>query len=224
MGLHPLYKIPYADVAMNTLDRHLEIEKHIKLTVIYECGIMKALKRIPELREYWNAPSMQRQFVEPITPRATLKGGRTEVFCLSLELSEEQIRQGFRIRFIDFVSLYPAVQKKCQYPKALHPKIYLSDDLKHREGRITDWSREILGKYFSMVSAMVLPPTTLYIPVLPCHIRGKCIYALCQTCAVEDHQTSKVVGCSGVGPNGLGYTCTCVLLFFSVNTMSWRGA
>ncbi len=158
----------------------------------HECEILAHLKKDLEFREYWNAAYTNKQFVEPITARAALKGGRTEVFYLSIELTDEQIENGFRIRYIDFVSLYPAVQKKCLYPKAHHPKVYLSEDLKHREARLTNWDKHMLNKYFGMVSACVLPPTNLYIPVLPCHIREKCIYALCHACAKENRQELEV--------------------------------
>ncbi len=178
---------------MNTLARQLEIEKHIQLTVIYECEILMALKEDQEFRQYWTAPSTCRQFANPITARAALYGGRTEVFCLSTQLTDDQIREGYQIRYLDFVSLYPSVQKKCLYPKALHPKVYLAEELRDREGRLTNWNREILGKYFGMVSASVLPPTDLYIPVLPLHIQHKCMYTLCHTCAEENRQNAEVV-------------------------------
>jgi hypothetical protein len=42
---------------------------------------------------------------EPITPRAALAGGRTEVFAVYKKLSAREIERGFRIVHIDVVCL-----------------------------------------------------------------------------------------------------------------------
>ena len=47
---------------------------------------------------------MLAELPEPITPRACLSGGRTEVFSPYRKLSDREIRQGFRIVHIDVAS------------------------------------------------------------------------------------------------------------------------
>jgi hypothetical protein len=80
-------------------------------------------------------------------------------------------RPGEQIRYVDFTSLYPAVQKQCVYPIG-HPTIF-TENFKD------------LSEYFGIVSCKILPPSNLHIPVLPAKKNGKLYFALCNKCAED---------------------------------------
>ena len=80
--------------------------------------------------------------------------------------------EGERIKYVDFTSLYPYVNKYCEYPRG-HPKI------------ITNPVRD-LSVYFGIAKVKILPPRGLYHPVLPYRSCGKLKFPLCRTCADEE--------------------------------------
>ncbi|CAF1015579.1 unnamed protein product [Brachionus calyciflorus] len=75
------------------------------------------------------------------------------------------------MKYKDFTSLYPSVQKYCPYPVG-HPNI------------VTENFGDV-RKYFGSIKCKILPPKKLYFPVLPARINNKLLFTLCQTCAVE---------------------------------------
>lgn len=79
------------------------------------------------------------------------------------------------ISYLDFISLYPSVQKYGIYPIG-HPEIKTSNF-------------KTIDNYFGIVMVKILPPTKLLIPVLPVKCNGKLMFPLCRTCAEElnDH-------------------------------------
>lgn len=101
---------------------------------------------------------------EPLIPRHALFGGRTNALRLHYKVQENE-----EIHYVDFTSLYPYVQKYCQYPIG-HPEIIVDNF-------------EDVSKYFGIIKCRILPPRQLYIPVLPAKIRNKLVFALCKTCA-----------------------------------------
>jgi len=103
---------------------------------------------------------------EPIRPRDALFGGRTNAFKLYHKCNENE-----EIKYVDFTSLYPYVQKYCEYPIG-HPKI------------ITE-NFDRIENYFGIIKCVVLPPKKLYLPILPAKINNKLIFSLCRTCAFE---------------------------------------
>lgn len=58
--------------------------------------------------------------------RNCLRGGRTEARTLHYKLSTEDIEKGFQIKYVDVVSMYPAVQVKHQYPVG-EPTVHIYD-------------------------------------------------------------------------------------------------
>ena len=74
-----------------------------------------------------------------------------------------------KIKYVDFTSLYPYVQKYCEYPLG-HPKIITENFSKIEE-------------YFGIIKCSILPPRGLYLPVLPSKINNKLIFTLCSKCA-----------------------------------------
>lgn len=73
----------------------------------------------------------------------------------------------------DINSLYPYVNKTCNYPIG-HPKILIGSEIDVKQIR----------KYYGLIHCTVLPPSTLLHPVLPTRINKKLMFVLCRQCAV----------------------------------------
>ena len=80
------------------------------------------------------------------------------------------------IKYVDFTSLYPGVNKTQYYPLN-HPVI------------ITEQFKE-LEHYFGLMKCDVVPPLGLFHPVLPYRSNGKLVFSLCRTC-VETMQQQR---------------------------------
>jgi hypothetical protein len=101
-----------------------------------------------------------------LNPRDSLFGGRTNALKL-----HHKCKSNEKIKYVDFTSLYPYVQKYCKYPIG-HPKI-ITENFKN------------INEYFGIIKCKIIPPKSLYIPVLPARINGKLIFTLCNKCAYE---------------------------------------
>ena len=77
------------------------------------------------------------------------------------------------IRYVDFTSLYPWVNKNGEYPKG-HPTFI--DQPGHTD----------ISQFFGIVKCDVLPPKQLFHPVLPVTSNGKLTFTLCRTCIAEE--------------------------------------
>lgn len=108
----------------------------------------------------------------PLDPREAFFGGRVNALKLFHEVSE-----GEKIFYYDYTSLYPSTNKYARYPSGKPTIIYENFD-------------DTIDDYFGLIQCDVLPPTDLYIPVLPCKTPdGKLTFALCKTCAFKEQQT-----------------------------------
>lgn len=108
--------------------------------------------------------------VSPLKPRDAFYGGRTEAFQLFDKTSDTKT-----INYYDVTSLYPWVNKTGKVSIG-HPEI-TTDNLKD------------VQYYEGLVKCTVLPPSGLYIPVLPTKYNGKLLFSLCRTCG-ETYQKS----------------------------------
>lgn len=124
------------------------------------------LKQTKEVSTFLNSI----QLTTPMNPRDALYGGRTN----ALKLHHRCIKPGENIKYIDYTSLYPYVQKYGVYPIG-HP-IILTENIDINKG------------YFGLIKCKVLPPRGLYIPVLPVRINGKLLFPLCKTCAEPQNE------------------------------------
>ena len=106
--------------------------------------------------------------VKPLEPRDAFYGGRTEAVALYSAAGE-----GEEIRYVDITSLYPWVNKNCQYPIG-HPTI------------ITQPVDQSIYSYFGLALVDILPPTGLYHPVLPVRCNQKLTFPLCRSCVEEE--------------------------------------
>ena len=110
------------------------------------------------------------EVVAPLQPREALYGGRTNATTLKYT-----VKDGEKIRYYDFCSLYPSVLKYCRFPVG-HPEIIIKD------------FKEV-SSYYGLIKCTVLPPQRLYHPVLPQRFsNGKLTFTLCRTCADETNQ------------------------------------
>ncbi|XP_072400453.1 uncharacterized protein [Diabrotica undecimpunctata] len=112
-------------------------------------------------KECKNAPSPQ--IVEPLKPREAFFGGRTN--AIKLNVTDK------KLRYIDIVSLYPTVQYYDRYPIGHPAKIHAPESYN--------------PSWFGLVHCQILPPTSLYHPVLPVKT-DKLMFPLCNQCALED--------------------------------------
>ena len=109
---------------------------------------------------------------DPINPRDAFYGGRTEAIGLYREAAPEK---GEQLKYVDFNSLYPFINKYARYP-VKHPVVVRGEDI----------PEEVEG----LVKCLVLPPTQLFLPVLPWrNDKGKLLFPLCRSCA-ESGQTN----------------------------------
>ena len=105
--------------------------------------------------------------VPPLEPRDAFFGGRTGAVSLHSVAGE-----GEEIRYCDITSLYPWVNKTCQYPIG-HPQI------------ITQPVDQDIHSYFGLALVDVLPLSGLLHPVLPVRCGGKLTFPLCSKCVQE---------------------------------------
>jgi ribosomal protein L37AE/L43A len=105
--------------------------------------------------------------------RKCLRGGRTEIRIPYVRLTDEQLKQGWRIRYWDVVSMYPYVQMVRDYPKG-SPKVHVYDPIYHpKDDRIQilehseQPSLEFLKSFFGFICCDIDEiPKDLYHPVL----------------------------------------------------------
>ena len=93
---------------------------------------------------------------KPINTRDSFFGGRTDCKKLYYEAKENE-----KIRYLDFTSLYPFVQKYKEFPIG-HPTIY-KDDFKQLGYNFT----EIVNNTFGIIKCLVSCPKSNEIQVLP---------------------------------------------------------
>lgn len=103
-----------------------------------------------------------------------LFGGRVNFTRLSHVCGE-----GEKIRYVDFLSLYPTVLYTSKFPTG-HPQILTSD--------IDENITYDNFHYFGFLCCKILPPTGLNLPVIPSKINGKLYFTLCRTCALSGDQ------------------------------------
>ena len=161
---NPTLKMSMGDIALETK----RWEKRVKrcgynLVTKFECEWMAEVANCDEKKEHVTRMGM----AGAITSRSALYGGRTEAIVLHAMGNVDN-----PINYIDVVSLYPYVCKWKKYPIG-HPEVIIGPKL---HGRSVD-------EFEGFIRCTVLPPTNLYLPLLPSKINGKLVFALCRKCA-----------------------------------------
>lgn len=157
---HPLTKKLLTQVYKETVAREIEIRQMgFNVVSIWGCQWAARKKDDPELSQKVKLL----QVPTPLNPRDAFFGGRTESFRLFCDEGE--------MSYEDVTSLYPWVNFTKEYPVG-HPTI-ITHDFGPLEG------------YFGIVKCKILPPSDLYLPVLPrhCGINKKLVFPLCAMCA-----------------------------------------
>ena len=157
----------YGTIFHQTLQRINEIKQQMpgyKVVYTWECDFKRS--KNPDLIKF----KMDNEYVEALNPRDCMYGGRTNALKLYHMCEENEI-----MRYYDFKSLYPYVQKYGIFPVG-HPEI------------ITENFKDI-KEYFGLVKCTVLPPQNLLHPILPDRMRKKLLFHLCTTCAIEQQYT-----------------------------------
>ena len=133
---------------------------------MWECHWQKLVDTNAEVQSFLASL----QLVEPLEPRNAFFGGRTEAVALHAVTDDNE-----EIRYVDITSLYPWVNKNCEYPVG-HPEI------------ITQPVDQSIHSYFGLACVDILPPPGLYHPVLPVRAAGKLTFPLCRTCVQEEQE------------------------------------
>lgn len=107
------------DIYDNTISREQAIRNAgYNLIVMWECQWKKLKKDNAHIQEYVE----NLQLVPRLEPREAFFGGRTNAVKLYHKTNE-----GEQIHYVDFTSLYPWVNKNCEYPVG-HPVIITQPD------------------------------------------------------------------------------------------------
>jgi hypothetical protein len=177
--LHPLYKVTFDQVYQRTVTRNRSLRLcGYQVETMWECQWLKMRNNNPSIKEFL----LLNQFrLQPLNPFNSLFGGRVETFKM---LVNDESR---KIKYEDVNSLYPYVNATKRYPVG-HPEI-ISESFGDPD--------TICDRFFGIIYCKVLPPTNLYIPVLPKRYGGKngvdskLLFTLCNACAeMNPRQTS----------------------------------
>ena len=138
---------------------------------MWECQLKRQLKSDPIMAEFFEQENIQ----EPLNPRDAFYGGSTNAIKLYHKTNEGHSKEDpdEKISYIDVCSLYPYVNKYGKYPIG-HPKI-ITENFQ----QLTKDNRP----YEGVIKCEVLPPISLYHPILPYRACGKLMFPLCRTCA-----------------------------------------
>ena len=153
-------------------------EKGYNLSVMWECDWKEKLRNDKELYELCNG--MRKKHIARLNPRDGFFGGRTETFCLRYSTSGID-----KIKYADFTSLYPWVNKYGSYPVG-HPEVLYRP--KWRKGDSLIWK--------GLIKCKVYTPKGLLYPVLPEKVSArvgcadKLVFHLCSTCSSEMNNDS----------------------------------
>ncbi|KAL4229096.1 hypothetical protein ACF0H5_012135 [Mactra antiquata] len=137
----------------------------MKYVCIWDHEFKTKINQNNELKQFINGLDL----MDRLDPRESFFGGRTNASQLYYKVDENE-----KIKYVDFTSLYPWVNKYGEYP-IKHP-IIITKDFKD------------IKDYFGIANVKILPPRGLYHPVLPYRSNGKLKFPLCRTCADTENQ------------------------------------
>ena len=172
---------------LTNIKKHLLEREGYTYTEMWDCQFTKLLKTDQKLQEFTQELEERDFFQSRLDPRDTFFGGRTNACQLYKEAKD-----GEKIMYYDFTSLYPFVNKYERYPVG-HPEI-IRENFKD------------IKEYFGLAKVKVLAPDNLYHPVLPFRHNSKLKFALCKTCAEKENKTP--CKCSDAERAFIGSWCT----------------
>ena len=159
-------KHPYTEQTLNELYRATEVKKKrlqelgYNYVEMWECEFKTCLRENVELTAF----AKECDITTRLDPRDAFFGGRTNALTLYHEVDVSE-----KIHYVDYTSLYPYICKYARYPSG-HPEIITRDFKDIRD-------------YFGIAKVRILPPDSLYHPVLPYRVKDKLLFPLCANCA-----------------------------------------
>ena len=117
---------------------------------------------------------------ERLRIRTALRGGRTEVFRLMYNAPDSGGEE--EMCYLDKNSLYPHIAVQHCFP-AGKPTSYVGESLRQiRVGKKGVFRKADGRELHGLIQCVVLPPDSLFFPVLPSFVRKKLMYGLCRSC------------------------------------------
>ncbi|CAH0559292.1 unnamed protein product [Brassicogethes aeneus] len=158
-----------------TKAKHERIKKAgYNLVNIWECEFLKMLKTDEGIRTHVNNNYIK-YLQPPLNPRDSFFGGRTNAVKLHHKISNTGDE---KICYYDVCSLYPYINKYKKYPIG-RPEIHIGDEK----------CRKLpLDTVEGIINCSVLPPRSLYHPVLPYKCNNKLMFPLCRACVESLYQ------------------------------------
>lgn len=148
----------------STLKKMSALKLKNNVVEMWSCKWNKIKKSNNDIRQFIKSADIQK--ITPLNTRDSFFGGRTEPFHRAYSCDDDE-----EILYLDFTSLYPAINNYGTYPVGHPRKIY----------------KDFTGDYFGFQKCKILAPRELYIPVLPVKVEmeksEKLIFGLCRTCA-----------------------------------------
>ena len=143
----------------------------------------RMLKGDPLMREFFN----DRQTRGRIDPRDAYYGGMTCAYKMMDNTKDGKTE----ISMFDIISLYPWVNLTGFYPNGFPTSIIHQQDMKEsgkatkvaNNGKETLWRKPDDIPFRGLAKIRVIPPRSLYFPVLPLKIDERLIFGLCHKCA-----------------------------------------
>ena len=129
-----------------------------RVDTIWDCEWVAIKEKMPTI---YKIKIEEKAKTQHLHTRDALMGGRTEAFKSYLKCNEDE-----KIRYVDYVSLYPTVQALDDYAVGFPKYVDITPN-------------DILnGSFIGVVKCDVKPLKDLYIPVLPDNSNGKLLFHL----------------------------------------------
>ena len=157
-------------------NRKAQLEREgYNVILIWECEWKEMMNSDPEILSHLSEVEEELKLCkEPIDPRQALFGGRTEAISV---YARADITGGETIKAVDFTSLYPSVMKEKDFP-IFHPVVLRGSPEKFNYAK---------DEYFGLMHCKIIPPRSLFHPVLPTRIQTesgmKLVFSLCRSCS-----------------------------------------
>ena len=155
-----------------------------RVLVMWECewlAMKEAAHQHRDLHTFLNVFYRSRP-LERLSPRRAMRGGRCESFRLCFDAD---VSQGYSMRYIDVNSLYPHIATRGTLLPVGKPTVLIGAGLRD----VTfdaDSGSFLLGDaetpLFGLIQCKILPPESLFLPVLPVLADDKLFYPLCNAC------------------------------------------
>lgn len=134
---------------------------------MWECVFKNQVHNNKEMKHCLDSDSVL--WSSPLNPRDSFYGGRTGNTVMYYKA-----KTGEKIRYLDICSLYPYICKTGKFPIG-HPEVLIGEDCQNVN----------LLEIDGLIKCKILPPQSLYHPVLPIKMNNKLMFVLCRTCGEQ---------------------------------------